>query len=455
MKKRLLTAAFLIGCSFTLNAQQVTEQETTQKKYNTYKTTWEKNRFKDTWFISFGSGAQLLMGEDDDKGDQLKAVTYAPSFTIGKYFSPIWGLRLNLTGGSLHGYNDGQAGTYRKWNKGSKNYLGEGYAKPENYPNYPKEQGTNMLTWDPQWNYMGWYLDGGGIAQNGKGEYYWSKNSGDGKLYMQHVHYLATNLDFMFDFLTLIGNYDPKRSFEITPFAGLTYFHVFPHKGQIAYDGFGANAGLQFKFRMNDKWNIFAEGTLSMYPDDFDGHAGDNVVTDLVAQVVGGVTYKIGKSTWNVCEPVDYGLIDDLNRTINDLRNKECPECPECPPVPQPQPQEEEKPQTTKFLPDPVFFRIDKSVIDKSEWVKIEKAANYLQAHPDVKVIVTGYADKKTAYPAYNMKLSERRSKNVAKSLISTYGVSPSRVSVDWSGDKVQPYEVNEWNRVVIFVLDK
>ncbi|MFV0469967.1 MAG: OmpA family protein [Dysgonomonas sp.] len=443
-KKFLFITCLTLAMAFNLSAQT---QEVPEKsnKANAYKTTWEKNRFKDNWFISFGSGAQIIRGEDDDKGSFSKALTYAPSLTIGKYFSPIWGLRLNLTGGSLHGYNDGRSGYYRKWN----------YRDGNQY--------VKQSTWDPQWTAMGWGTPDNIINQdivfnnNNNGEYEWTPGR-NGKLYMQHVRYAAANVDFMFDFLTLIGDYDPKRTFDVTPFAGVSLFHVFPHMENYFYNGFGANAGIQAKFRINDKLKLFVEGTFTAYPDDFDGQGGDNVTNDFVAQAVGGLTLNIGKSTWSVCEPTNYQYIKDLNNQINDLQQqlqdlKNTPvQCPPCPPPPTEKVKEENK--QVNFLPDPVFFRIDKSIIDANEWAKIDKAANYLNRHPEANVVVTGYADKQTAYPSYNLKLSERRSKTVAKALIEKYGINPLRVSINWEGDKIQPFSINDWNRVVIFVLE-
>ncbi|MFR9165489.1 MAG: OmpA family protein [Dysgonomonas sp.] len=432
-----------------------------ENKYNAYKTTWKKNRFKDTWYITLGSGGQIIMAEDDDKGSFGSRITYAPSITIGKYFSPIWGLRVQLTGGSLHGYNDGVGGTYRKWNKGSKHYEGNGYVGV--IDGYPKVGNAQMHTWDPQWASMGfkYYQDEHG---NDIGEirldpdgYSWTEGR-NGGLYMQHIRYAAVNLNFMFDFLTLVGNYNPKRPFEITPFGGISYAHLFPHKGSDAYDALGVNAGLNFRFRLSNKFDFNLEGALTAYPDDFDGHIGGSRSMDLVTQGIVGITYKIGKSTWEPAEPMNYEMVRDLNNKINDLQsqlavaNKPCPTCPPCPPAPT---TVAERPkEAIKFLPDPVFFRIDKSVIDGSEWSKIEKAVDYLNSYPDANVVVTGYADRKTGYPDYNMRLSERRAKAVSKALIDRYGINPLRITINWEGDRVQPFEINAWNRVVVFVIE-
>jgi len=462
-KTLLAILALLVGCFASSFAQEahtpvsleLENPEGQEIKHNAYKTSWVKNRFKDTWYITFGSGAQILLAEDDDKGSFKDRITYAPSITIGKYFSPIWGLRAQFTGGSLHGFNDGNAGTYRIWNKGGTNYMGGGHA---GMPGYPKDNNADFFTWDPQWNYMGYSLENGEIGQEPTGPYQWNRGR-NGELYMQHVRYAAVNLTFMFDFLTLVGNYDPKRSFDFTPFLGVSYAHLFPNLGSGFYDCFGVNGGINFKFRLGSKFDLNFEGTMTAYPDDFDGHIGGARSMDLVAQATAGITYKIGKSTWEVSDPMNYEMIRNLNDEISRLRviaeqGRDCPECPKCPSVEDftdPTRQDGK----TVFLPDPVFFRIDKSIIDSGEWWKIEKAVDYLNRNSDVNVILTGYADKKTAYPAYNMRLSERRAKTVSKALIEKYGINPLRISINWEGDKIQPFEINEWNRVVIFVIDK
>jgi len=100
---------------------------------------------------------------------------------------------------------------------------------------------------------------------------------------------------------------------------------------------------------------------------------------------------------------------------------------------------------------EPVFFRIDKSIIDKEQEIKVQKAAEFLKANPGSKLHVVGYADVETAYPKYNMALSQRRTKAVANQLVKKYGISSDRLILDWKGDTVQPFAINEKNRVVMF----
>ena len=85
----------------------------------------------------------------------------------------------------------------------------------------------------------------------------------------------------------------------------------------------------------------------------------------------------------------------------------------------------------------------------------VAEVAKYIEEHPDVNIVITGYADVKTAYPEYNMKLSKRRAESVRDALVKKFNVDPSRLRIDYKGDTVQPYKMkNEWNRVVIFVTE-
>ncbi|MDO4181946.1 MAG: OmpA family protein, partial [Bacteroidales bacterium] len=102
-----------------------------------------------------------------------------------------------------------------------------------------------------------------------------------------------------------------------------------------------------------------------------------------------------------------------------------------------------------------VSFVIDKYNITDIQKKNVAEAAKYLEEHTDVNLIVTGYADVQTAYPAYNLKLSERRAKAVYDMMVKEFGVDPSRIRIDFKGDTVQPYQIkNEWNRVVVFITE-
>ena len=411
---------------------------------------WYIDGIRRGWYVTLGGGVQTIFADDDYKeSDLLKRTTFAPSLTVGKYFSPSWGLRMQITGGSLHGFNDGAGGFYRKWMLGD-NANGQGFAGTAGYP---ANIGPDFTTWDPQWERLGFSLNNGQIRLNSEGRYEWI-GAKDGKLYMQHLRYVAVNMGFMFDLFSTLRGYDPNRRFEITPLAGIAYAYVFSHHNSPINNTLGANVGVNFKSKLNEKFDLNIEANMTVYPDDFDGHIG-NRDNDVVGQALVGITYRIDNGVQPVKHTED-GRIQELNSKINELRAR-LENIPPCPPlIPSPAPE----PQTIvikyeKFDPYPVFFQIDKYEIQTIEWTKIERTAQYLERNPDIKIKIVGYADAKTAYPKYNYRLSEHRVKAVRDAFVDKYNIDSSRMALDWEGDTVQPFGINELNRTVLIMIDE
>jgi len=106
------------------------------------------------------------------------------------------------------------------------------------------------------------------------------------------------------------------------------------------------------------------------------------------------------------------------------------------------------------YIPDPIFFRINKSVVEAAELIKIEKVVDHLNNESEAKIILTGFADKKTGTDIYNMELSEKRVKNIAEIFIEKYKIDTNRIKIGWKGSTIQPFKINEWNRVVIITIE-
>ena len=98
-----------------------------------------------------------------------------------------------------------------------------------------------------------------------------------------------------------------------------------------------------------------------------------------------------------------------------------------------------------------IFFDLNKSVIKKAEAPKIDEVVAILNQYPEAVVTVSGYADKQTGRPKYNMTLSQNRAERVAKALKDA-GIAEDRITVEFFGDTVQPGATREENRVAICV---
>ena len=95
-----------------------------------------------------------------------------------------------------------------------------------------------------------------------------------------------------------------------------------------------------------------------------------------------------------------------------------------------------------------IFFTIGSYTVRKSEEAKLIKLINFLNTNPDYSVELVGHADKLTGSPAMNMKVSKARVE-VVKSKMIELGVPAERIESSFVGDTVQPFSMNDQNRVI------
>ena len=76
----------------------------------------------------------------------------------------------------------------------------------------------------------------------------------------------------------------------------------------------------------------------------------------------------------------------------------------------------------------------------------------FLNANPEAKVAVTGYADAGTGNDRINDAIAAKRADAVVKTLKEKYGIEEARITKDSKGARVQPFSENDKNRVTIMV---
>jgi len=399
MKKTILLVTAAIGslaAAHQANAQEtvVVSEETVAVgdvdcKDNYYTTS------RDNWFIQLGAGIHSPFVENEmPDGSEKHQITAIYNVGFGKWMSPYLGWRISMYYGSMH------------WENGA----------------FSKAKMANA------------------------------------------------NFDLMWDMFNSFHGVNTSRVFSIVPFVGLggTFTWDFKAPQSVIYrEGtkikknawtLPVSAGLQLRFRLCKYVDFFVEGRASFYGDNFNLCAyGDPIDVDISA--IGGFTFNLGGSNFKSYNPCgDLGYINSLNGQINSLRadlattatalaaaESQLP-CPEV--------QETQITETTIVGPmmSTVRFRLNSAKISPEEMVNVFNVAEYMKENPELDVTIVGYADEDTGTSTYNMELSKRRAQAVYDALTKTYGIKGNRLAIEAKGSSVQPYDTNNWNRIVIFI---
>lgn len=279
-------------------------------------------------------------------------------------------------------------------------------------------------------------------------------------LYNEATHiykynYLQPNLDAVVSLTNAFCGWNPKRTLDFYAFVGVggaDRFHNdealeiartsdFPF--EYLWEGhkwsFVGRGGLGVNIRLSDIVAINVEANANGTSDHFNSKHGKDSNIDWQFNGLVGLTFKFGRGYKTT--PAVYEEIIIEPEPVEVI--------PEPAPAPKPVPVAKAEPMTQN-----VFFLINSYKIRPAEQLKVDKLVEYMKANPKTVVTVTGYADKETGYPAYNMALSKKRSAAVAKALEAA-GIDPSRITTKAEGDTVQPFPGIEKNRVAICVAEE
>ena len=287
-----------------------------------------------------------------------------------------------------------------------------------------------------------WGLRAGISGWEAKGA--WANHS-----HVYKYNYLQGNIDATLDLGNLFCKYNPKRFFNPYIFLGIGLNGGFNNDEAVAINDSGkkldylwrdskfnvaGRGGIGTSLRLSDKVFFNIEANANVLSDHYNSKKAGNC--DWQFNALAGFTFKFGK-TYKKTEPVYYE-----------------PEPVRPAPAPVVEPEPAPAPAVVvESMQQDIFFKINSAVIRESEQAKIEALVNYLNEHQNAKVVVCGYADKGTGNAAINERISKKRANSVCEALLNK-NIAAERITVDFKGDTVQPFAVNNDNRVCICIAE-
>ena len=316
------------------------------------------------------------------------------------------------------------------------------------YSNYQVRGADQDLLDAPMWGgsiALGkWFTPGMGVrAKVGLGKFHNSVWAAEN--YDNHINYLNSEVDAMFNISNLICGYSETRVWNVIPYASANIFHNSTHNRTEYPLGLGVIS----TWKLSKHINLDVEASWkAVNPDAAGSKVGGK--KDHIFALEAGLTFNLGKATWNKTPDVDaimaanQSQLDALNAALADAQaeNAKLRELLA------------QKPKETivtkevvKEIPSQavsVFFNLGKSKIaSKKDLVNVQALADYAKENGN-KIVVTGYADSATGSANLNQTLSEKRAEAVKAALIDM-GVDESKIETAAQGgvDTLSPISYN------------
>lgn len=281
-----------------------------------------------------------------------------------------------------------------------------------------------------------WFTPGLGLRTKFNGV--WGKSVDENT---RRVNYWNIQEQILFNLSNMLCGYNENRVWNFIPYVGAGAVR---NCTDDVYS-FGLSGGILNTFRISKRFAINLDLNYNMTADDFDGafperlegKAASFADNDRSFRAEIGLTYKLGKSTWNKTPDVDaikalsQGQIDALNAQLADAQDENAKLKTM---LANQKPTTEVK--TVKEIvaaPVSVFFNIGKSKIASRKDLQNVKDLIELAKENDSKIVVTGYADSKTGSAAFNQRLSQKRADVVANELVKM-GVNRDNIEVVAAG---------------------
>lgn len=383
MKKIIATIIIAIGGGFSVVQAQTQEVDRTVKEdtiWVDYKTRYTSS-FWDNFYVEADFAGRMLMGAEDTHlsfGSRLK-----PGFgiTVGKWFHPDFGVRLNFGGARLKGWNSGPTGIYA---------YDDGWVEGfDPVQEYWKGQGVD--------------------TQNG---------------YRQDIKYYELNADFLFDLYNVFTSHNRlNRKWTAQGYVGVGMLRAAKYHGMEDNVKVGLRVGLIGNYHITDRLGLHLSVGSEITDANFTGELGKgNKFSGILSGTI-GLSYRIGRQGYRVVRLVPQRQLAALNNAISLIRTEQTVSGDTIV-------MKERMATGSLLIPSVVFYPGKNEFNEELQMVNIFRIARYMMRYKDAKIAIVGNTG------GTDSRLARRRAEKVRDLLMNKYGIFPQRM-------EIRTYDVN------------
>ena len=383
MKKIIATIIIAIGGGFSVVQAQTQEVDRTVKEdtiWVDYKTRYTSS-FWDNFYVEADFAGRMLMGAEDTHlsfGSRLK-----PGFgiTVGKWFHPDFGVRLNFGGVRLKGWNSGPTGIYA---------YDDGWVEGfDPVQEYWKGQGVD--------------------TQNG---------------YRQDIKYYELNADFLFDLYNVFTSHNRlNRKWTAQGYVGVGMLRAAKYHGMEDNVKVGLRVGLIGNYHITDRLGLHLSVGSEITDANFTGELGKGNKFSGILNGTIGLSYRIGRQGYRVVRLVPQRQLAALNNAISLIRTEQTVSGDTIV-------MKERMATGSLLIPSVVFYPGKNEFNEELQMVNIFRIARYMMRYKDAKIAIVGNTG------GTDSRLARRRAEKVRDLLVNKYGIFPQRM-------EIRTYDVN------------
>ena len=383
MKKIIAAIIIAIGGGFSVVQAQTQEVDRTVKEdtiWVDYKTRYTSS-FWDNFYVEADFAGRMLMGAEDTHlsfGSRLK-----PGFgiTVGKWFHPDFGVRLNFGGARLKGWNSGPTGIYA---------YDDGWVEGfDPVQEYWKGQGVD--------------------TQNG---------------YRQDIKYYELNADFLFDLYNVFTSHNRlNRKWTAQGYVGVGMLRAAKYHGMEDNVKVGLRVGLIGNYHITDRLGLHLSVGSEITDANFTGELGKGNKFSGILNGTIGLSYRIGRQGYRVVRLVPQRQLAALNNAISLIRTEQTVSGDTIV-------MKERMATGSLLIPSVVFYPGKNEFNEELQMVNIFRIARYMMRYKDTKIAIVGNTG------GTDSRLARRRAEKVRDLLVNKYGIFPQRM-------EIRTYDVN------------